>query len=126
MMQPMMKNSVQVCFLQSPRIPNWENCKFVSCSCPIVFQTGKIAFLSTSTYNESQWLLLLTSCKSDMESIKVIHECAFQNLEKAGVIITGIVLDGVPFMEEFRLNHHHHTHEQQTQRRKNLLQFTNN
>jgi hypothetical protein len=43
-----------------------------------------------------------------MESIQEIHECAFQNLKKARVIIAGIVLDGVPFMEEFRLNHHHH------------------
>jgi hypothetical protein len=55
-----------------------------------------------------------------MESIKEIHECAFQNLEKARVIIAGIVLDGVPFMEEFGLNHHHHTHEQQNTMKQEL------
>ena len=73
---------------------------------------GKL-FLNTSTYNELQCLLLDVSHESDIESIQEICECFFQNLEKARVIIAGIVLDGVPFMEEFGLNHHHHTHEQQ-------------
>jgi len=36
-----------------------------------------------------------------------------ENLEKARVIIAGIVPDRVPFMEQFGLKHHHHTHEQQ-------------
>jgi hypothetical protein len=50
-----------------------------------------------------------------MKSIQEIREYAFLNLEneKARVIIAGIVLDEVPFMEEFGLDHHHRTHEQQ-------------
>jgi hypothetical protein len=79
---------------------------------PLYSEMGKL-FLSTSIYNKLQWSLLDTSRESDMESIQEIRECAFQNLEKARVIIAGIVLDGVLFMEEFGLNHHHHTHEQQ-------------
>ena len=47
-----------------------------------------------------------------MESIQEICECAFQNLEKARVIIAGIVLDGGSILEEFRFIHHHQTHEQ--------------
>jgi hypothetical protein len=78
---------------------------------PLYSELGK-SFLSTSTCNEMQWSLLDTSHESDMESIQEICECAFLNLEKARVIIAGIVLDGVLFMEEFGLNHHHHTHEQ--------------
>jgi len=43
------------------------------------------------------------------------------NLEKARVIFAGIVLDAVPFMEEFGLNHHHHrTHEQQNTMKQEL------
>ena len=55
-----------------------------------------------------------------MESIQEICEYAFQNLEKAKVIIAGIVLDGLPFMKEFGLNHHHHTYEQQNTTKKEL------
>ena len=54
---------------------------------PLYSKLGKL-FLSTSTYNELQWLLLDTSCKSDMESIQEICEYAFQNLKKARVIIS--------------------------------------
>jgi hypothetical protein len=79
---------------------------------PLYSKLG-ISFLCTTTCDELQWSILDTSCKSDMESIQEICECAFQNLKKARVIIAGIVLDGVPFMEEFGLNHLHHTHEQQ-------------
>ena len=101
-MQQMMKNSMQVYFL----------------SRPIVFQTGNTVS-SSSTYNELQWSLLDTSRESDMESIQEIHE-AFQNLEKARVIIAWMVLDGVMFMEEFRLNDHHHTQEQQNTMKQEL------
>ncbi len=66
---------------------------------PLYSELGKL-FLSTSTYNELQWLLLDTRHKSDMESIQEICECAFQNLKKARVMIAGILLDEVPFMEE--------------------------
>ena len=59
---------------------------------PLYSELGK-SLLSSSTYNELQWSLLDTSHESDMESIREIHECAFQNLEKARVIIAGIVLD---------------------------------
>jgi hypothetical protein len=55
-----------------------------------------------------------------MESIQEICECAFQNLEKARVIIAGIVLDGVSFMKEFGLNHRHHTHEKQNTMKQEL------
>jgi hypothetical protein len=85
--------------------------KFRASSSPAVTslysKLGK-SFLSTCTYNELQWSLLDTSHESDKESIQKICECAFRNPEKAIVIIAGIVLDGVPLMEEFRLNHHHH------------------
>jgi hypothetical protein len=64
---------------------------------PLHSELGKL-FLSTSRYNELQWLLLDTSRESDMESIQEIYECAFQNLEKASDIIAGIVRDGVLFM----------------------------
>ena len=50
----------------------------------------------------------------------MIRGYAFQNLEKARVIIAGIVLDGVSFMEEFGLNHHHHTHEEQNTMKQEL------
>ena len=87
---------------------------------PLYSRLGKL-FLSSSAYNELQWSLLDTNHESDMESIQEIRECAFQNLKKARVIIAGIVLDGVPFMEEFGLHHHHHhhhhTHKQQTHTR---------
>ncbi len=52
--------------------------------------------------------------------MQVIRECAFQNLKRARDIIAGIVLDGVLFMEEFRLNHHHHTSEQQNTMKQEL------
>ena len=61
-----------------------------------------------------------TSRESDMESIQEIYECAFLNLEKAQVIIAGIVLDGGLFKEEFGVNHHHHTHEQQNTMKQDL------
>ena len=61
-----------------------------------------------------------TSRESNMESIREMCECAFQNVEKARVIIAGIVLDAVLFMEEFGLNHHHHTHEQQNTMKQEL------
>ena len=64
---------------------------------PLYSELGKL-FLKTSTYNELQWLLLDTSHESDIESIREICECAFQNLKKARVIIAGIVLDRVPFL----------------------------
>ena len=86
---------------------------------PLYSKLGK-SILSTSTYNELQWSLLDTSHESDMESIREICECAFKSLEKARVIIAGIVLDGVPFMEEFGLNHHHHTHEQKNTMKQEL------
>ena len=86
---------------------------------PLYSELGK-SFLSSSTYNEFQWSLLDTSRESDIESMREICECAFQNLEKARVIIAGIVLDGVLFMEEFRLNHHHHTHDQQNTMKQEL------
>ena len=69
---------------------------------PLYSELGE-SFLSSSRNNELQWLLLDTSCESDMKSIREIHECAFQNLKKARVIIARIVLDGVRFMEEFGL-----------------------
>ncbi len=75
---------------------------------PLYSELG-ISIFSECLNNELQWSLLDTSHESDIESIREIHECAFHNLEKARVIIAGIVLDGVPFMEEFILNHHHHT-----------------
>jgi hypothetical protein len=59
---------------------------------PLYSKLG-ISFLKTSTYNELQWSLLDTSHESDIESIREIHECAFQNLKNARVIIAGIVLD---------------------------------
>ena len=65
---------------------------------PLYSEQGK-SFLSTRTYNEMQWSLLHTRQESDMESIQEICECAFHNLEKARIIISGIVLDGVLFME---------------------------
>ena len=86
---------------------------------PLYSKLGKL-FLSTSKCIEMQWLLLDTIHKSDMESIQEICECAFLNLEKARVIIAGIVLVGVPFMEEFGLNHHHHTYEQQNTMKQEL------
>ena len=61
-----------------------------------------------------------TSREYDTGSMQQILEFAFQNLEKARVIIAGIVLDGVSFMEEFGLNHHHHTHEQQNTMKQEL------
>ena len=67
---------------------------------PLYSELGK-SLLSSSTYNEFQWWLLDTSCESDIKSMREIRECAFQNLVKARVIIAGIVLDGVSFMEEF-------------------------
>ena len=75
---------------------------------PLYSELGK-SLLSTRIYNEWQRLLLDTSRKFDTESMQETCECALQNLEKARVIIAGIVLDGVSFMEEFGLNHHHHT-----------------
>jgi len=39
-----------------------------------------------------------------MESVREIRVCVLLNLEKARVMIAGIVLDGVPFMEEFGLH----------------------
>ena len=59
---------------------------------PLYSKLG-ISFLKTSANNELQWSLLDTSHESDIESIREIHECAFQNLKKARVIIAGIVLD---------------------------------
>ncbi len=69
---------------------------------PLYSALGK-SLLSSSTYNEFQWSLLDTSCESDSESMPEILECAFQNLEKARVIIAWIVLVGVLFMKEFGL-----------------------
>jgi hypothetical protein len=86
---------------------------------PLYSELGK-SLLSSSTYNEFQWSLLDTSCKSETESMQEICECAFQILKKARVIIAGIVLDRVSFMEEFSLNHHHHTHEQQNTMKQEL------
>ena len=78
---------------------------------PLYSELGQL-LLKTSTHSELQWSLLDTSRKSEIESIRDIHECAFHNLEKARVIISGIVLDGVTFMEEFGFTNHHHTDEQ--------------
>jgi hypothetical protein len=87
---------------------------------PLHSALGK-SLLSSSTNNEFQWSLLDTSHESDTESMRDILECAFHNLEKTRVIIAGIVLDGVSFMEEFSLNHHHHhTHEQQNTMKQEL------
>ena len=78
------------------------------------------SLISGSTNDDLQWSLLDTSHELDTESMREILECAFQNLKKARVIIAGIVLDGVSFMEEFGLNHHHHTHEQQNTMKQEL------
>ena len=76
---------------------------------PLYSKLGK-SLLKTSTYNELQWLLLDTSHKSDIESIREICECAFQNIKKARVIVAGIVLDRVPFLEELEFTpHNYHT-----------------
>ncbi len=61
-----------------------------------------------------------TSHESDIESIREIRECAFHNLEKARVIITGIVLDRVPFLAELGFTPHCHTHEQQNTMKQDL------
>ena len=67
---------------------------------PLYSKLGK-SFLSTSTCNEMQWSLLCTSCESDKESIPEIHEYAFQNLEKARVVIAGIALRlSTPFTDD--------------------------
>ena len=86
---------------------------------PLYSELGKL-FLKTSTYNELQWLLLDSSHESDIESIREICECAFHNLKKARVIIAGIVLDRVPFLEELGFTPHHHTHEQQNTMKQDL------
>lgn len=90
---------------------------------PLYSELGK-SLLSTSTY-KWQSSLLDTSHEFDTESMREALECAFQNLEKARVIIAGIVLDGVSFMEEFGLNHHHHTHEQQNTMKQELATILN-
>ena len=86
---------------------------------PLYSELGKL-LLKTSTDNELQLSLLDTSHKSDIESFREIHECAFHNLEKARVIIAGIVLDRVLFLEELGFTPHHHTHEQQNTMKKDL------
>jgi hypothetical protein len=87
-------------------------------------ELGRLLF-SGSSNNEWQWWLLDTSREFDTESMQQILEFAFQNLEKARVIIAGIVLDGVSFMEEFSLNHHHHTYEQQNTMKQDLATILN-
>ena len=86
---------------------------------PLYSELGQ-SLLKTSTHSELQWSLLDTSRESEIESIRDIRECAFHNLEKARVIISGIVLDGVTFMEEFGFTNHHHTHEQQNTMKQDL------
>jgi hypothetical protein len=78
---------------------------------PLYSELGQ-SLLKTSTHSELQWLLLDTSRESEIESIRDICECAFHNLKKARVIISGRVLDGVTFMEEFGFTNHHHKHDQ--------------
>ena len=78
---------------------------------PLYSELGQ-SLLKTSTHSELQWSLLDTSHESEIESIRDIRECAFHNLKKARVISSGIVLDGVTFMEEFGFTNHHHTHDQ--------------
>ena len=78
---------------------------------PLYSELGQ-SLLKTSTHSELQWSLLDTSCESEIQSILDICECALHNLEKARVIISVIVLDGVTFMEEFGFTNHNHTHEQ--------------
>ena len=78
---------------------------------PLYYELGQ-SLIKTSTHSELQWSLLDISRESEIESIRDIRECAFHNLEKARVIISGIVLDGVTFMEEFGFTNHHHTDEQ--------------
>ena len=85
---------------------------------PLYSELGK-SFLKTSTYNELQWSLLDTSHESSIESIREICECAFQNLKQARVIIAGIVLDRVLFLEELRFSPHH-PHEQQNTMKQDL------
>ena len=91
---------------------------------PLYYELG-ISILSECLNNELQWSLLDTSREFDTESMQQILEFAFQNLEKARVIIAGIVLDGVSFMEEFGLNHHHHTYEQQNTMKQDLATILN-
>jgi hypothetical protein len=61
-----------------------------------------------------------SSHDSDIESIREIHECVFHNLEKARVIIVGMVLDRVPFLEELGFTPHHHTHEKHNTTKQDL------
>jgi hypothetical protein len=86
---------------------------------PLYSELGKL-LLKTSTDNELQLSLLDTSHESDIESIREIRECAFHNLKKTRVIIAGIVLDRVQFLEELGFTPHHHTHEQQNTMKKDL------
>ena len=72
------------------------------------------------TYNELQWLVLDISSNSGLETIREICQCAFQQLEEARVITAMIVLDGVPFLEEFGFPHHQYKHEQKNRMKQDL------
>lgn len=92
---------------------------------PLYSELGK-SFLNISTYNELQWSLLDTSIQTGLESITEIHEHAFQNLKKATVIPTGIVLYGVAFLKEYGVHPHLYTDEQWNRMKQDLVTILQN